>query len=126
MPAPGPLTSPTQNTGAQAQGSLYASQALEGLKKAISMLDPTSPLGQAVLDALKKIGKHVGAAPAETQQSSLQNQLIEAKRTAMQRLALQQMQQQGGGASPSAAPGAAAPSPSGAAAPPSQPMPMAA
>ena len=121
MPAPGPLPTPTANTGAQAQGSLFASQALDILKKSAAMLDPTSPLGQAVLHALKTIGKQVGSAPAETQTNSLQSQLMEAKRNAMQRLAQQQMQRPGEGAA--AAPGAAATGASpGAAAPPSQPM----
>jgi hypothetical protein len=94
------------------------SQGLDAFKKAIAMLDPTSPLGQAVLDALKKIGKHAGNPPAETQQNSLQNQLMEAKRNAMQRLEAQRMQQPGLGGN-AAAPGAAAPGPLGAAAPPS-------
>lgn len=107
MPAiSAPLPTPTHNTGAQAQGALYVAQALDSLKKAIAMLDPSAPLGQAVADALKKLGKEVGSAPPETQVNSIQSQLIEAKRNAMQRLALQQMSQQGA-QQPGAAPAAA-------------------
>lgn len=65
---------------------------MEALKKSVAMLDPSSPLGQAVLRALKDIGKEVGNVPADAQQNSLQSQLLAARRNAMQRLALQQMQ----------------------------------
>lgn len=88
---------------------------LEAGRKAIALLDPTSPLGQAVLNAVKTIGKQVGAAPPETHVNNLQSQLVDAKRNAMQRLAMMQMQQQGGapgGGQPGAAPpGAGAPPP---------------
>lgn len=84
------------NTGAQAQGALFASQAMEGLKKAMTMLSPSSPLGQAVLDALKRIGKEVGSAPPETQTNSLKSQLVDATRNAMLRAVMQRAQQQGG------------------------------
>lgn len=107
MAVSAPLTAPTPNTGANAQGALYAAQALDALKKAAAMLNPSSPLGQAVLDALKRIGKEAGSAPPETQVSSLQSQLVEAKRNAMQRLAMQQMQQRGQQAPPLVAGGAA-------------------
>lgn len=122
MAVSAPVITPQSNLGAQAQGGLLAAQMLEIGKKAASMLDPTSPLGQAVLHALKAIGKQVGSAPAETQVNSLQSQLVEARRNAMMRLALQQMQS--GGAAPQPPSGAAPgvqPSPSGAA-PPQQAM----
>jgi hypothetical protein len=93
---------------------------MDALKKATAMLDPTSPLGQAVLKALKEIGSKVGAAPPETQANNLQSQLIEAKRSAMQRLAMQQMQQQGG--AQAAAPGGAPPGAAQAAPPPQSAM----
>lgn len=127
MPAPGPLASPTPNTGAHAQGALMAAQMLEIGKKAAALLDPTSPLGQAVLKALQSIGKHVGSAPPETQVNSLMSQLVEAKRNAMQRLALQQMQHQGG-PNPAAAAQGAVPgqAPPAAGAAPTSPMTMAA
>ncbi len=112
-----PLTTPTQNVGAQAQGALLVAQGLEALRKSVGMLDPTSPLGQAVLHALKAIGSKVGSPPPETQVNSLQSQLEEAKRSGMQRLAMMQMQNQGG-APPGAAPGGAPP--------PQSPPPMAA
>jgi hypothetical protein len=118
MPAAGPLPTPTANIGAHAQGALYVAQMLELAKKAIAGLDMSSPIGQAVAAFLKSAGKHAGHAPAETQQNSLQNQLVEAKRNAMQRLALQQMQARGGAASGAPAAGA----PPGAGAPPSPAM----
>ena len=111
------LPTPSHNAGAQAQGVLLVAQALDQMRQAMSKLDPTSPIGLAVSRALNDIGKKVGAAPPETQVNSLQSQLIEAKRGAMQRLALQQP---GGGAA-AAAPGGGGgpPGPSGpAAAPP--------
>ena len=97
--------------------ALFAAQALEAMKKAVGVGDPTTPLGQAILRALKEIGKQVGGAPPpETQANSLQSQLVEAKRSAMQRIALQQMHQQGGGAAlpVGGAPPGVAPPPGGA------------
>ena len=103
--AAAPLASPTPNIGAHAQGMLLIAQGLESWKKAVAMLDPTSPLGQAVLKALKDVGKHAGSPPQETQVNSLQSQLAEAKRNAMQRLAMQGMgQSQGAPLGPGAAP----------------------
>lgn len=84
------------NTGAQAQGALFVAQALEGLKKAGAMLSPASPLGQAVYEALRKLGKEVGSAPPETQTNSLKSQLVDATRNAMLRAVMQRAQQQGG------------------------------
>lgn len=104
MPVSAPLATPSPNTGAQAQGALFTAQALDGLKKAMSMLSPSSPLGQAVLDALKKLGKEVGSAPPETQMNSLQSQMVEARRNAMQRLVMQKMMQGGAQAQPQAVP----------------------
>lgn len=102
------LPTPTHNAGAQAQGALFAAQMLEIGKKAMAMLDASSPLGQAVLDALKRIGKEVGAAPPETQVNSLQSQLMEARRNAMQRAAMMQLQARAAqGGPPGAAPGGA-------------------
>ncbi len=129
MPVSAPFVTPQHNTGAQAQGALLAAQMLEIGKKAAAMLDPSSPLGQAVLHALKTIGKQAGTAPPETQVNSLQSQLIEARRSAMQRLALQQMMMQHAGAQqpPGAQPGAPPGAPQGA--PPGampQPQPAAA
>ena len=76
-----PLMAPSANVGGQAQMALFAAQALEAMKKAVGVGDPTTPLGQAILRALKEIGKQVGGAPPpETQANSLQSQLVEAKR----------------------------------------------
>lgn len=105
-----PLTLPTPNLGAQSQGALMVSEALDKMRQASANLDPNSELGQAVLTALKTIGRHVGAPPPEAKVSSLFGQLIEARRNAMQRLALLQLQNRQG-----APPGAQMP-PGGAAA----------
>jgi hypothetical protein len=105
MPVSAPLPAPSHNAGAQAQGILLVAQALDQMRQAMSKLDPTSPIGLAVSRALNDIGKKVGAAPPETQVNSLQSQLIEAKRSAMQR----QQLQQGGGAAAAAPGGGGAP-----------------
>ena len=97
-----PLTTPSANIGNQAQASLFVSQALEAMKKAAPLVDPSSPMGQAILSALKSLGRHAGAAPPETQVPSLYGQLQDAQRTAMQRLALQQIASKTAGAAPSA------------------------
>lgn len=121
MAVSAPLITPQHNAGAQAQGSLLAAQMLEIGKKAAAMLDPGSPIGQAVLHFLKSGGKHAGTAPAETQVNSLQSQLVEARRNAMQRLAMQQMMAHPGGPpSPGGAAPVAGPTVPGAA--PSQPQ----
>ena len=99
-----PLTTPSANIGNQAQASLFVSQALEAMKKAAPLVDPSSPMGQAILSALKSLGRHAGAAPPETQVPSLYGQLQDAQRTAMQRLALQQIASKTAGAAPAAAP----------------------
>lgn len=119
-PVSAPLTTPTPNTGAQAQAILIVSQALELMQKAMGMVGPSTPLGQALLDSMKKLGKQAGSAPAEQQVNSLQSQLIEAQRSAMQRAALQQQSMAGGGA-----PGGAMASPGASAAGP-MPSPLAA
>lgn len=123
MPAAAPLVAPTPNVGNQAQGHLFVAQALDAMRKAIAVLDPTSPLGQAVLAATKNLGKQVGSAPPEAQVSNLYGQLQDARRTAMQRLALMNMANKAGGAgsAPVSPPVATGGAPA-AAAPPATPM----
>ena len=104
MVAAAPLTTPSPNVGNQAQATLFVSQALEAMKKAAPLVDASSPLGQAIFETLKKLGKHVGAAPPESQVPSLYSQLQDARRTALQRLAMMQMGQPMAGGAPSAAP----------------------
>ena len=93
---------------------LLVAQGLESMKKAIALLDPMTPLAQAVARALEQIAKKAGSPPPETNVNSLRSQAVEAQRTAMQRLAMQNMQQQGGSPTP-AMHGAASGAPSGAA-----------
>lgn len=91
-PVSAPLTTPTANTGAHAQGVLLAAQGLQVLQKAMALVDPTSALGQAIATALRTVGKQVGSPPAEQQVTSLQSQLLDAQRSAMQRVAMMQQQ----------------------------------
>lgn len=99
-----PLTTPTPNVGNQAQATLFVSQALEAMKKAAPLVDPSSPLGQAIFAALKSLGRHAGAAPPETQVPSLMGQLQDAKRSAMQRIAMMNLGNRMAGGAPAAAP----------------------
>lgn len=99
-----PLTAPSPNVGNQAQATLFVSQALDALKKAGPLVDPSSPLGQAIYSTLKSLGRHAGAAPPETQVPSLYAQLQDARRTALQRLAMMQLQNRTAGGAPAAAP----------------------
>lgn len=99
------LAAPTLNTGAQAQAALFAAQGLEAFKKAMMLADVSSPLGQALADAIKRVGKEVGSVPQGTQQASLVAQLAEARRNALQRTALMQMQQSARPPAPGGVPG---------------------
>lgn len=103
------LPTPTPNAGAQAQAALFVSQGVELLKKAMMMVDAGSPLGQAIVDAIKRLSKEAGSPPQETQVNSLQSQLMEARRNAMQKAAMMQLQARAaqGGAPGAPAPGAA-------------------
>ncbi|MDE2020367.1 MAG: hypothetical protein KGJ13_08535 [Patescibacteria group bacterium] len=118
MAVSAPLATPTPNVGAQAQGVLLAAQALQIMQKALGIVSPTTPLGQALAHALKTIGKQVGSPPESQLVNSLQSQLIEAQRSAMQRAAIAH-NLTGGGV---AAPGAAPVSPPSAAPGPTMPM----
>ncbi len=116
MAVSAPLTTPTPNAGAHAQGVLLASQALSVLQKAMAMVDPTTALGQAIADTLRRHGKQVGSPPEEQKINSLQSQIVDAQRNIMQRIALQHMAQSnrtgqlGGTLTPGAATPVASPS----------------
>lgn len=117
MAVSAPLATPTPNVGAQAQGVILAAQALQIMQKALAVVSPTTPLGQALAHALKTIGKQVGSPPESQLVNSLQSQLIEAQRSAMQRAAI--AHNLSGNV---AAPGAASPASPSAAPGPMMPM----
>lgn len=69
-PAPGPVTPQVNQAGMKARGAVQVQLAMKLLMQAVPGLDPTSPEGQAVLEAIKKLGKTFGGTPSPGLQQS--------------------------------------------------------
>lgn len=80
-----PATAPTQNQGYQAQGLAGLSMVVKGLEKLVPLIGATSPVGQDVLESIKRLAKHIP--PGTVSPAAEQNQ--------MQRMMLAQAQMQG-------------------------------
>lgn len=80
-----PLAQPQQNQGANAQAALFAAQMVEIGKKALPLLDVGSPLGQAILEAIKKLSREASNVPHDAIVNSLKSQLQTAQQQQMMR-----------------------------------------
>lgn len=92
-----PATGPTQNQGYSAQGLAALAMIVEQLGKIIPLVGAGSEVGQDVLDALRKLSKHVP--PGSVSPASQNNQL---QQLMLARARMQGMPQQGGMARPAA------------------------
>lgn len=117
MPISAPLAQPQPNHGASAQAALFAAQMVEIGKKALPMVDVGTPLGQAILEAIKKLSREASNVPRDAIVNSLKSQLQTAQQQQMARMVAGGGAPAAPGAMPGAAPaGPATPAPQGAAA----------
>jgi len=101
-----PMTGPTPNRGHEAQALQKLAVIIHDLEEIIPLVGSGSEAGKDVLDALKKLGKHVqpGAVSPAAQRNVLQNAQL---RNAQQAKMMQALQGAGGGGGGS--PGAGGP-----------------
>jgi hypothetical protein len=105
-----PVTGPTPNQGYQAAGLQRVGVAVKVLTEALPLLGAGSDLGQAVLDALKKLSKltQPGEMTPSAERNQLQDMMVRNQQQNGQLQAMQQRQAAGaqGGGPGGGAPGA--------------------
>src|SRR5215469_12895455 len=81
-----PMTGPVPNRGMQGEGLALVAQAKDLLEKAVTMpgLGAETEIGQAVLESLTKIGKHLqdGAVSPGMQNAGMQKFMMQERRDA--------------------------------------------
>lgn len=112
-----PATQPTQNLGAVSAGMQTAAVALKALTMALLQVGSHTPIGQAINDAIGKIGKLIppGAVSPAGEQNAMQKMMMQHQQNGAH-VAAQAAQHPPGGP-----PGAGGPPPGAGAAPPPPP-----
>lgn len=105
-----PATAPTQNRGMEAAGLQALGMALKVLEKSLSLLGATSEAGLDVMDAIKKLAKHVptGAVGPAGEKNQLQSMMIQQQQQGPQIAAMRAQQGAGAGQAGAAPPPQAA------------------
>ncbi len=96
-----PAAGATPNNGYKAAGLQKLGVLIDGLATLIPMLGATSDEGKDVIDAVRKLGKHIqpGAVSPASQKNTLQQMMMKAQQNGQvgQQLQAQRMQQAQGG-----------------------------
>ena len=99
-----PATGPTQNAGYTAAGAKQLGVLIDGMVMVLQLVGANSEPGQALLDAIKKLGRFVppGSVTPADKMSVLQQLMIKAQQSGQQMKTMQAGGQpgQGGGAAP--------------------------
>ena len=103
-----PATGPTQNLGRVAAGMARIGLLVQSMTETLQLVGATSEPGQDLLDAIKKLSKHIqpGSVSDSEKKNQLQGMLMKQQQMAPHMAAMRS--QQAGGGQPQAAPSAAA------------------
>lgn len=101
-----PATGPVPNKGFEAAGLQRLGVITKQLEEMLPLVGASSPLGQDILDALKKFTKHVpaGSVSPQAQKNTLEQALMKSIQNGQQMSALKAQPPGGGGGGPTMPP----------------------
>jgi hypothetical protein len=100
------VTGPTPNKGYEAAAIQRLGGVVNQLAEILPLAGPTSELGNAIMDAIKKFSKHVpaGANTPASERNDLQRRMMQNQQQQAQMQQMMRPQGQGGGAQPAGGP----------------------